>query len=103
MIPIQIPQDLMIDVALNPSFIATFTLFVALLLIGTIGIGKLCKRFFKLPVIAGQIIGGILLGPSLLDISHWNVFKMPLELVDHTSKQVFVFLASDIFLLFVLI
>ena len=103
MTPIQIPQDLMIDVALNPSFIATFTLFVALLLIGTIGIGKLCKRFFKLPVIAGQIIGGIVLGPSLLDIPHWGIFKMPLELIDHTSTQVFVFLASDIFLLFVLI
>ncbi|HBR70895.1 TPA: hypothetical protein DIC20_02230 [Candidatus Dependentiae bacterium] len=101
MAPIQIPQDLMIDVALNPTFIATFTLFIALLLVGTIGIGKLCKRFFNLPIIAGQILGGIVLGPSLLDISHWNIFKLPLALMDHASQQVFVFLSADIFLLFV--
>jgi len=102
MSPIHIPQNLMIDVGLNPSFIATFTLFLALLLIGTIGIGKLCKRFFKLPIIAGQILGGIVLGPSLLDITHWDLFKLPLKLLDPLSAQVFVFLASDIFLLFVI-
>lgn len=101
MVPIQIPQDLMIDVALNPSFIATFTLFIALLLVGTIGIGKLCKRFFNLPIIAGQILGGILLGPSFLNVTHWDIFRLPLSLMDRTSNQVFVFLSSDIFLLFI--
>jgi len=103
MSPIHIPQDLMIDVGLNPSFIATFTLFIALLLIGTIGIGKLCKKFLKLPVIAGQIIGGVVLGPSFLDVVHWDVFKMPLELLDPVSNQVFVFFSSDIFLLLIIV
>ncbi len=103
MSPISIPQDLMIDVALNPHFIATFTLFVAVILVGTIGIGKLFKHFFRLPVIAGQIIGGVILGPSLLNITHWSVFKMPLELVDNASGQIFIFFSSDIFLLFVIV
>ena len=103
MSPISIPQDLMIDVALNPHFIATFTLFIAVILVGTIGIGKIFKHFFRLPVIAGQIIGGVVLGPSLLDITHWKVFKMPLELVDNASGQIFIFFSSDIFLLFVIV
>ena len=101
--PIHIPQSLILEIGLNPSFIAKFTLFIALLLVGTLGIGKLCKHFFRLPIIAGQIVGGIVLGPSLFNITQWGIFGAPIELLDHTSNQLFIFLSSDIFLLFVII
>jgi Kef-type K+ transport system membrane component KefB len=30
----------------------------------------------RLPIIAGQIIGGILLGPSCFDIQHFSIFSI---------------------------
>ncbi len=100
---IMIPDGLLTDAGLDSHFIAQFALFIATLLFGTLVIGKLCKYFFRLPVIAGQIIGGVILGPSLLNIKQFSVFTHPAIFVDMATGQLYSFVSSDFFVLFVLI
>jgi len=100
---IVMPDGLLSDSGLDAHFIAEFALFIATLLFGTLIIGKICKYFFRLPVIAGQIIGGIILGPSLLNIRQLPVFAHPAIFTDMLTGQMYSFVSSDFFVLFVLI
>ena len=100
---IVIPDGLLTDAGLDAHFIAQFALFIAVLLVGTIVIGKLCKFLFKLPIIAGQIVGGIILGPSLLNIRQLPLFTQSAVFVDMASGHAYSFVSSDFFLFFVLV
>lgn len=59
---------------LNTFFVAQLAFLLALLFLGTVLIGLLLERMFKLPAIASQILAGIILGPSLLHIAGYSMF-----------------------------
>ena len=88
---------------LDPHFVARFALFVAVLLLWTIFWGKVLKIVVRLPVIAGQIIAGIMLGPSLLYIQRWPIFAKPLELIDHATGHITSIASADLYLFFVVL
>ena len=69
------PLESLSALSANAHFIAQSALFISLVLAGVITIGMLLKRFLKLPEIAGQIIGGIILGPSLINIASFSLFN----------------------------
>lgn len=94
--PLSIPMGLLSS-ALNPHFVAKFALFVALLLMGTIAAGRILNSLFRLPSIAGQIVGGIILGPSLLNMPGWSYFAAPLRLVQYDTWEVYSVASSDLF------
>ncbi len=98
-----IPPGLLQSSGLNPILIAQFSLFVGILLMWTIFWGKILKVLVKLPMIAGQIIGGILLGPSLLNIAQLSIFAQPLTLMDYMTGQSYTLLTSDLFVFFILL
>lgn len=99
---LSIPQGVLIESGISAHFVAHFALFLSTVLLWTIAWGKLLKVLLRLPVIAGQIIGGILLGPSLMDVASWHVFSHPLSVVDRVSGAWYALASSDIFI-FVLI
>ncbi len=101
-IPLTIPEGVL-QTGLTPVFVAQFALFIGFLLLWTIAIGKLLKVIFKLPMIAGQIIGGILLGPSSIDIAHMQIFSDPLHLFDIATGRIYALASSDLFVLVVLL
>ena len=72
---LSIPQGVLVASGINAEFIAKFSLFIGVLLLWTVIWGKILKIVFRLPVIAGQIIAGILLGPSGVNIAgiDWTV------------------------------
>lgn len=100
---LSIPEGALISSGLNPQFVAHCSLFLAALLLWTTIIGKLLKITFRLPVIAGQIIGGILLGPSFLDIKSLKVFSGPMIAFDWATQELYTIAASDMFVFFVLL
>lgn len=89
--------------ALSSSFVAKFVLFFALVLIFTVLFGKFCKKFLDIPVIAGQIIAGIILGPSLLNIANWPIFSSRFLLHDALCGQNIEIISSDLFLFIILL
>lgn len=93
---IRIPQGLM-QTGLHPELIAKFALFVAVLLVWTLVVGKVLYWFFRLPTIAGQIIGGILLGPSLINIASCTIFAEQLYVTHSHTAQMYAFVSSDFF------
>ena len=50
-------------------FLAKFCLFFGICLIFTVLTSKLLKVFLRIPIIAGQILSGIILGPSFLNLA----------------------------------
>src|SRR5579864_539805 len=98
-----IPAGLLVTAGLSPSFVAQFALFVAIILMWTIAWGKVFKRLCGLPVIAGRIIAGILLGPSLLNIGAFSFFAQPLLLPDHMTGQLYSLASYDLMLFVVLL
>lgn len=101
--PLTIPQGVLLSSGVNPHFVAKFALFLALLLLGTIAAGKFFKKLFRLPVIAGQIIGGVLLGPSLINIQGWYIFSEPLQMIDEVTGKFYALASSDLFVFFVVL
>ena len=101
--PLTIPAGLLIYAGLSPEFIAKFSLFVAILLIWVIACGKILKHFFHLPTIAGRIIGGILLGPSLINIAQVPFFSEPFTMIEYTTGQVYSLVSSDLMIFFILL
>lgn len=95
--------DMLPKGGIETSFIAHFALFIAILLFATIATGKILKTIFKLPSVAGQIIGGIIVGPSLLNIKNMTFFARPLEILDPIKHQIYIIASSDLFLFFVLL
>lgn len=66
--------------AVTTSFIAQCALFVAVLYISTICIGDLLHRILRLPTIAGQILAGIAVGPSGINIAQLPFFASSFEI-----------------------
>ncbi|MGB8367541.1 MAG: cation:proton antiporter [Candidatus Babeliales bacterium] len=100
---IAIPPQLLMRSGFNPVFVAKFALFIALLLAWTIFWGKILNKLIRLPSIAGQIIGGILLGPSVLNIADVNFFSDPLALIEYTTGKAYIVFSSDLFIFFILL
>lgn len=97
-----IPAGLLVTAGLSPAFVAQFALFIAVILMWTIAWGKVFKKLCGLPVIAGRIIAGILLGPSLLNIAGFSFFAQPLLLLDRMTGQLYSLASYDV-MLFVLL
>jgi Kef-type K+ transport system membrane component KefB len=102
-IPYSIPESVFLQAGLNTSFVAKFALFIGILLAGTLILGKLFKILFHIPVIAGQIIGGIVLGPSLLNIAKLPIFAHPFVVADTISQKLYTLIPSDLYVFFVLL
>lgn len=100
---ISLPEGLFLHSGLDASFVARFALFVAVILLWTLFSGKILKKIFKLPVIAGQIVGGIILGPTILNITQWKIFSHPLIMSDAASQASFAITASDLYIFVVLL
>lgn len=98
-----IPDGALISSGLSPLFVAKCSLFLAVLLLWTTFIGKLLKLTLRLPVIAGQIVAGILLGPSLLDVKNMKVFSGQIVAFDWATVTKYTLSSSDMFVLFVLL
>jgi len=98
-----IPDGALISSGLSPLFVAKCSLFLAVLLLWTTFIGKLLKLTLRLPVIAGQIVAGILLGPSLLDVKNMKVFAGQVVAFDWATVTKYTLSSSDMFVLFVLL
>src|SRR4030095_11731601 len=92
-----------VTAGLSPTFVAQFALFVAILLLWTITWGKVFKKLCGLPVIAGRIIAGILLGPSIINIAGFTIFAQPLLLLDRLSGLVYGLVTYDVMLFVVLL
>ncbi len=91
-----IPEGLLLHAGMQPTFVATFALFCGVLLFWTIAVGKILKRVFHLPVIAGRILAGIALGPSLLNIASWPIFDSALMLPDYASGHLYSVFTIDL-------
>ena len=100
---LSIPAGLLIHAGLSRIFIAKFALFLAALLIWTIVCGEIFKRLFYLPTIAGRIIGGIILGPSIINIAEISFFAEPLTLIDYATDQVYSLVSVDLMIFFVVL
>ena len=98
-----IPAGLLVKAGLSPVFVAQFALFIAIVLLWTIAWGKVFKKLCGLPVIAGRIIAGILLGPSLINIAGFSIFAQPLVLLDRMSGQMYALATYDVMLFVVLL
>ncbi len=98
-----IPRGVLIASGLNPHFVAKCTLFLAILLLWTTFVGKLLKLTLRLPVIAGQIIGGVLLGPSFLKVKSLAIFSGPFLAYDWATSQLYALASTDIFIIFILL
>jgi Kef-type K+ transport system membrane component KefB len=102
-VPYQLPQSILMQSGLDTTFVAKCALFVAFLLIGTLFFGKLLHLTLRLPTIAGEIIGGIILGPTLFDIQRIPFFTEQIQLVDGVSQKLYSVIPSDLFVFFILL
>lgn len=100
---VMVPGGLLLQAGLHTGFIASFALFLAILLLGTLLIGKLFKIVFKIPTIAGNIIGGIILGPSGINIAGYPLFKQPFLWFDDVTHIMYTFIPSDAYLFFIIV
>lgn len=99
---ILLPANLILNAGITPHLVAKFAFFMAVLLGGTICIGRLLRMIFKMPAIAGQIIGGIILGPTLLNFTNWSMFSERVVFNDVITGINYSFVSADLFVLFVL-
>ena len=100
-IPLSIPANALVNSGLDTAFVAQFSLFLGILLLSTIFFGKLFKKLFRIPVTAGQIIGGIILGPSVINIKNFSLFAKPLHIIDNATGKLFAIVSGDLFVFFV--
>lgn len=101
--PYPLPQSILLQSGLDTIFVAKCALFIAILLLGTIFFGQIFKLIFKIPAIAGQILGGILLGPSLINLQNISFFTEPMRLSDDISHKLYLVIPSDFFVFFILL
>lgn len=95
-----VPQGMLLQAALDAHFITQLVLFLACILGGALLVGKILYYVFRLPVIAGQIIGGILLGPTGINIADWFLFGVKTS--DCGSATCYTFITADLALFFLL-
>ena len=98
-----IPEGLLMSAGLSTTFVAKFALFLGVLLLWTVVFGHVLKVLFRCPVIAGQIIAGIIVGPSCFNLVGWPVFEQPLQVFDAASNTFYSLASSDLFLFFVVL
>jgi len=98
-----IPEGVLLNSGLSPAFVAKFALFIAILILWTTIIGKLLNVIMHIPIIAGQIIAGIILGPSTLNIKSISFFSEPFIVFDKATGLLYSLVSSDLFILFVLL
>lgn len=88
---------------LSTTFVAKFALFLGILLLWTVLFGHVLKVIFRCPIIAGQIIAGIIVGPSVFNILSWSIFEYPLKVFDVVHNTFYALASSDLFLFFVVL
>jgi len=98
-----IPEGLLASSGIDPLFIAKFAFFLALLILWTSLFSKILKMLLNIPIIAGQIIAGLFLGPSFFDIKSLSLFADPLLTFDKSTGALYAIASSDIFIIFILI
>lgn len=98
-----IPSGLLLTAGMDPAFIARFCLFAATLLIGSVIVGKILRYFLHLPMIAGYIIGGIVLGPSLCNIARWPTFAQQQSMILYESDLAMSIASSDLFIFCIMV
>lgn len=101
--PYTVPQSILLQSGLDTTFVAKCSLFIAILLLGTLFFGKVFKLLFKIPSIAGQILGGIILGPSCINFQKFSFFTEPMRLSDAVSHKLYYVIPSDLFIFFILL
>jgi len=99
---IAIPEGSLVGSGLDPRFVAKFAFFVALLILWTTLVGKVLKMLFNIPIIAGQIISGVFLGPSFFNIKNLSIFADPFIAFDRATSAIYSIASSDIFVIFIL-
>jgi len=60
-----------------------FLLLIAIIIFVSKTAGHLGKRYLKQPVVFGEILAGLLIGPSLLNIFGWPIFQPPGDAYRH--------------------
>ncbi|MBU4269724.1 cation:proton antiporter [Candidatus Dependentiae bacterium] len=95
--------SLISDSGISADFISKFCLFLAILLLTTIATGKILKKLLNLPIVAGQIIGGIILGPSIINIKNIHILNEPIKFLDSTKQYICNIASTDFFIFFVLL
>src|ERR1700735_3837116 len=98
-----IPQGIIPLLAANTLFIAKLALFLALIFAGTLIISKILNELLRIPLVAGQIIAGIMLGPSLFNCAHWPLFADTLSVSADAFSPVYTFYSSDLFLFIIIV
>lgn len=101
--PYLLPKSVLVQAGMDTSFVAKCAFFVAVLLAGTLFFGKILKIVFRLPIIAGQIVGGIILGPSFINLPNVSYFTDPITFTDEATKKLFSVIPSDLFVFFILL
>lgn len=102
-VPLTIPRSVLISSGLDTVFVAYCALFVACILLWATAIGRLLSTYARLPSIAGQIIGGIILGPSCLNIGGWRLFSQPVYFTDHISGTAYALASADVYIFFIVL
>lgn len=97
------PQGVLVHAGISSLFVAKFALFIACFLSWIIVCGRLFKYICFIPTIAGQIIGGVLLGPSLINIVSVPFFAEPFVVVDKATGLAYSLVSSDLFVFFLLL
>lgn len=97
-----IPEGVLLSSGLDPEFVAKFAFFMALLILWITFMGKVLKMVLHIPVIAGQIIAGVFLGPSLFNIKQLSTFADPFIVFDRATGSLYALASSDIFIIFIL-
>jgi Kef-type K+ transport system membrane component KefB len=95
--PVNIPAGVLTASGISASFVAHFALFIGFVLLWTLLCGAVFKHLFRLPIIAGQILGGILLGPSLLNIRSYAIFSESFSMVDAATGAIYTIPSFDLF------
>ena len=98
-----LPTGLLVRTGLYSVFVAKFALFIAIFLGWVMICGKLLNLTLRLPLVAGQIIAGIFLGPSAINLVGMPFFTGPLLIVDHATGFLYSFASIDLFIFFILL
>lgn len=101
--PFPLPKSVLIQSGFDATFVAKGALFIAVLLMGTIILGRIFRVLFRVPSIAGQIMGGIVLGPSLINLPNFSFFIDELRFTDTATKKLYLVVPSDLYVFFIIL
>lgn len=99
---VYISLNSLISSGVSAIFLAKFSLFFATCFIFTIVFSKLLKKVAGIPVIAGQIFAGIVLGPTFLNISKLKVFNDNFRFFDEVSNVYYNLHFTDLFIFLII-